>query len=151
MASRGKGQSSKVPSKSQTPILPPVAPQLPSDLSLKVNPDLKKKRPVETFEEGEVGPRPGKQQKITREQRNKRAPSVESQEEGDRAEMRVNLRTWSPKLEVDGVAISYTASVREYNRDRVGFIAKALEQPMLLPRDMEALTGDSHSLSSSDP
>ena len=53
MASRGKGQSSKVPAQSQTQVLPPVAPQVPSDLGLKVNPDLKKKRPVETPEEGE--------------------------------------------------------------------------------------------------
>ena len=83
MASQGKGQSSKVPSQSQTPILPPIAPQLPSDLGLKVNPDLKKKRPVENLEEGEVGPPSGKQQKTTREQKNKRAPSVESWEEGD--------------------------------------------------------------------
>ena len=58
MASRGKGQSSKAPSKSQTSILPPVAPQPPSDPGIKVNPNLKKKkRPVETLEEGEVGPR----------------------------------------------------------------------------------------------
>ena len=57
MASRGKGQSSKAPFKSQTSILPPVAPQPPSDPGLKVNPDLKKKRPVEILEEGEVGPR----------------------------------------------------------------------------------------------
>ena len=60
MFSRGKGQSSKAASQSQTPVLPPVAPQLPSDLGLKVNPDLKKKRLVETLEEGEVGPRKGK-------------------------------------------------------------------------------------------
>ena len=84
MASRGKGQSSKAPPKSQIPILPPVAPQLPSNVGLKVNPDLKKKGPVETPEEGEVGPRPGKQQKTTWEQRDKRAPSVESREDGDR-------------------------------------------------------------------
>ena len=78
MFSRGKGQSSKVPSKSQAPIHPPVAPQLPADLGLKVNPDLKKKRLIESLEEGEVGPRQGKQQKTTREQRDKRAPSIES-------------------------------------------------------------------------
>ena len=52
--------------------------------------------------------------------------------------MRVNSRTWSPKLEVDGVAIPYTASVQEYNRGRAGYIAEALEQPVLLPRDIEA-------------
>ena len=138
MASQGKGQSSKAPSKSQTSILPPVAPQPPSDPGLKVNPDLKKKRPIETLEEGKVGTHPGKQSKTTREQKNKRAPSVESREEGYRAEVRVNPLTWSPKLEVDGVAIPYTASVQEYNRGRAGYIVEALEQPMLLPQDMEA-------------
>ena len=111
MASRGKGQSSKVPAQSQTQVLPPVAPQVPSDLGLKVNPDLKKKRPVDTPEEGEVVPHPVKQQKITRGQRSKRASSVESREEENRAEVRVTPRTWSPKLELDGVAIPYTASV----------------------------------------
>ena len=58
-----------------------------------------------------MGPHSGKQQKTNREQRNKRVSSVESQEEGDRAEVGVNSHTWSPKLEVDGVAIPYTASV----------------------------------------
>ena len=52
---------------------------------------------------------------------------MESREDGDRAEVRVNLRTWSPKLEVDGVSIPYTASVQEYNRGRAGYIAEALE------------------------
>ena len=61
MASRGKGQSSEAPAQSQTQVLPPVAPQVPSNLGLKVNPDLKKKRPAETPEEGEVVPRPDKQ------------------------------------------------------------------------------------------
>ena len=138
MASQGKGQSSKASAQSQTPFLPPIAPQLPSDLGLKVNPDLKKKRLVETPEEGEVVPCLGKQQKTTREQKNKRALSVESRDEENRAEVRVNPRTWSPKLEVDEVAIPYAASVREYNRGRAGYIAEALEQPVLLPRDMEA-------------
>ena len=50
----------------------------------------------------------------------------------------MHVRTWSPKLEVDRVAIPYTTSVREYNRGRAGYIAEALEQPVLLPRDMEA-------------
>ena len=138
MAFRGKGQSSKVPAQSLTQNLPPVAPQVPSNLGLKVNPNLKKKRPAEIPEEGEVVPRPGKQQKTTRGQKNKRASSVESREKENRAEVRVHPRTWSPKLEVDGVAIPYTASVREYKRGRAGYIAEALEQPILLPRDMEA-------------
>ena len=59
IATRGKGQSSKAPPQSQTTV-PLVTPQLQSDLSLKVNPDLKKKRPIETSEEGKVVPRLGK-------------------------------------------------------------------------------------------
>ena len=85
-----------------------------------------------------MAPRPAKQQKTTRGQRSKRANSVKSRDEENRAEVRVNPRVWSPKLELDGVAIPYTASVREYNRGRAGYIAEALEQPVLLPRDMEA-------------
>ena len=143
MSSRGKGQSpksqsSKGPTQSQAQTLPPMVPQVPSDPGLKVNPDLKKKRPVDTPEEGEVVPRPVKQQKTTRGQKNKKASSVESREEENRAEVRVNPRTWSPKLELDGVAIPYTASIREYNRGRAGYIAEALDQPVLLPRVIEA-------------
>ena len=52
--------------------------------------------------------------------------------------MRAQPHTWGPKLELDGVTIPYTASVREYNRGRAGYIAEVLEQPVLLPRDMEA-------------
>ena len=138
MSNRGKGQSSKAPTQSQAQDLPPVAPQVPSDLGLKVNPDLKKKRPVDIPQEGEVAPRPAKQQKTIRGQRSKRANSVESQEEENWAKVRVNPCVWSPKLELDGVAIPYTASVREYNRGRAGYIPEALEQTVLLPRDMEA-------------
>ena len=113
MAARGKGQTSKAPTKSQTHSdLPPAPPQIPADLSLKANPNLKKKRSVKSLEEGEVGPCQGnKQQKTTREQRDKRAPSVESREEMERVEVRMPSCTWSPRLEVDRVAIPYNASV----------------------------------------
>ncbi|XP_050249001.1 uncharacterized protein LOC126696279 [Quercus robur] len=89
MAARGKGQTSKAPTKSQTHSDHPPAPlQILANLDLKANPNLKKKRPVESLEESEVGPRQGgKQQKMTREQRDKRAPLMESQEEIERAEI----------------------------------------------------------------
>ena len=83
-------------------------------------------------------PQGSKQQKMTREQQDKRAPSMESREEMERAEVRMPPRTWSPRLEMDGAAIPYNASIREYNRGRVSYIAEALEQPVLLPRDMKA-------------
>ena len=46
--------------------------------------------------------------------------------------------TWSPRLKVDRAPIPWNASVGEYQRGQAGYIAEALEQPMLLPRDMEA-------------
>ena len=129
MAARGKGSTSKAPSKSQAPSnLPPATSQVPADLGLKANPDLKKKRPAESFEEGNVGLRHGaKHQKETREPRDKRAPSVESHDEQGRAEMRVTQHTWSPQLEVDRAPIPWNASFREYQRGRVGYIVEALE------------------------
>ena len=90
MSSRGKGQSSKAPAKSQAQDSLPTTPQVPSDPGLKVNPDLKKKRPVDVPEEGEVAPRPAKQQKAIRGQRSKRANSTESQDEENQVEVRVN-------------------------------------------------------------
>ena len=52
--------------------------------------------------------------------------------------MRRTLRTWSPKLEVDGVPIAWDTSIRNYQGGQVGHIAEALEQPLLLLKDMEA-------------
>ena len=143
MSSRGKGQSSKGqsskgPNPSQAKTLPPVIPQGVSDPGLKVNPDLKKKRPVDTPEEGEVAAQPTKQQKTTRAPRSRRGNSSESRDEENLAKVRATPRPWNPKLELDGVAIPFNASVREYNRGRAGYVADALEQPLLLPRDMEA-------------
>ena len=115
-----------------------MVPQVPSNLGLKVNSDLKKKRSVDTPEKGEVVPHPAKQQKTTRGQRSRRGDSMKSRDEENRAEVRASPRIWSPKLELDGVAIPYNASLREYNKGRAGYVADALEQPLLLPRDIEA-------------
>ena len=44
----------------------------------------------------------------------------------------------SPKPELDGVPITWDTSIRNYQGGQVGHVAEALEQPLLLPRDMEA-------------
>ena len=54
IASRDKVSTSQEAAKSQVPINLP--PQIPTDLGLKLILDLKKKRPVEVLEKGEVGP-----------------------------------------------------------------------------------------------
>ena len=46
---------------------------------------------------------------------------------------------WSPRLEVDRAAIPWNASVREYQRGHSAYVAESLEQPLLLPKDMDAL------------
>ena len=52
--------------------------------------------------------------------------------------------TWSPKLEVDGMPIAYDATLRHYHEGHVGLVAEALEQPLLLPKDIEAYRNFNH-------
>ena len=54
------------------------------------------------------------------------------------AQVRRPTRTWSPKLEVDSAPIAWDASLRHYHGGHAGHVAEALEQPLLLPKDMEA-------------
>ena len=110
----GKESTSKTTPTSQV-APPPPSPQIPLDLGLKANLDLKKKRPVDTLEEGEVGTRKGtKQQKMVLEDRSRRSQSVESREEQYRADVRITQCNWSPRLEVDEALIPWGALVREF-------------------------------------
>ena len=85
MASRNKGQTSKKAPKTQVaPNLPFPPPSLPADLGLKSISDLRKKRPAEDLEEGEVAPQKGtKQQKKSKDPKDKRAKSVDSRDEAE--------------------------------------------------------------------
>ena len=60
------------------------------------------------------------------------------------AQVRRLTRTWSHKLEVDGVPIAYDATLRHYCGGHAGLVAEALEQPLLLPKDMEAYRNFNH-------
>ena len=63
MKGRNKAPSPQEASKSKPPVNPPPPPfpppQLPTDLKLKPNPELRRKRHPEAPEEGEVGPSKG--------------------------------------------------------------------------------------------
>ena len=59
MKRRNKTPSSQDKNKSKPPVNPPPPPQLPVDLGLKLNPDLRRKRHDEAPEEGEMGPSKG--------------------------------------------------------------------------------------------
>ena len=69
---------------------------------------------------------------------------MESREEQNRADVRITPHTWSPQLEVDGAPIPWNALVREFQRGQARYIAEVLEQPLLLPKDMEAYKCFSH-------
>ena len=126
--------------KSKPPVNPPPPPpQLPADLGLKPNPELRRKRQQEAPKEGEIGPPKGnKQQRKSQDQRSRRSNSVESRENPPVAQVRCPSRIWSPKLEVDGVPIAWDTSIRHYHGGHAGHVAEALEQPLFLPKDMDA-------------
>ena len=84
MWNKNKAPSPKDKNKSKPPTNPPPPPplQIPADLGLKPNPDLRKKRPVETAEKGELGPsKESKQPRQSQDHRNRRYSSVDNQEE----------------------------------------------------------------------
>ena len=144
MKSRNKASSPKDKNKSKPPTNPP--PQIPADLGLKPNQDLRKKKQMDTAEEGELGPSKGnKQARQTQDHRSRRSNSVDNREEPPVAQVRRPARTWSSVLEVDGMPIAYDATLRHYRGGHAGLVAEALEQPLLLPQDMKAYKSFNHS------
>ena len=145
MKNRNNAPSPQDKNKSKPPVNPPPPPQLPADLGQKPNLDLRRKRHLEVTEEGELGPSKGsKQPRQSHDQRNRRSNSVDSREEPPVAQVRRPTRTWSPVLEVDGMPIAYDATLKHYRGGHAGLVAKALEQPLLLPKDMETYRTFNH-------
>ena len=85
-----------------------------------------------------------KQLRQSQDQRSRRSNSIDSREEPPVAQVRRPTCTWSPKLEVDVVAIAYDASLRHYRGGHAGHVAESLEQLLLLPKDMEAYRNFNH-------
>ena len=84
MKNRNKTSSPKDKNKSKPPVNPPPPHplQLPADLGLKPNLDLRRKRYIEALEEGEMAPSKGsKQPRQSQDQRGRRSTSVDSREE----------------------------------------------------------------------
>ncbi|XP_065628742.1 uncharacterized protein LOC111989478 [Quercus suber] len=130
-----KGMGTSQPAVNLPP--PPPPPQV-SDLAFKPISDLKKKRSMEPEDREVVLPPKAKQQKVAKDHRNKRASSIERREEPPMADVRRGQCTWSPRLELDGVPFSWETSIRNYDGGRAGLITEALQQPLLLPQDMES-------------
>ena len=80
---KSRGGSSKEAPKTQPPPKIPV-PLPPTDLGLQAMPNLKKRRPDQGLEEGEIVPwKENKQQKTNRDPRDKRGSFVDSREEAE--------------------------------------------------------------------
>ena len=102
-------------------------------------PNLKKKRKKkEVAKEGEVvRQNEPKQQKTVKGQG--RASSVESRKDQHAVEVLHQSPVWDPPLEMDGAAIPWNSTIREFQKWHAHYLAEALEQPLLLPKDMAAL------------
>ena len=70
---------------------------------------------------------------MAKDPRYKRGTSVDSRDE---AEVRRPQRTWAPRLEMEGAPIPYDASIWDAQRDHANYLTQALQQPLLLPKDM---------------
>ena len=53
-----------------------------------------------------------------------------------RAETQVGVPVWAPPLILDGAPLLSDASIRNSQQEKVGYVADALEQALLLPSDM---------------
>ena len=96
--------------------------------------------PVQKLEERKAAPQKGtKQQKMAKDSKDKRSISVDSWEEQNLAEVRLQQRTRFPQLEVNAAATLWNASVWEFQRGHSAYIVEALEQPFLLPKDIDAM------------
>ena len=83
-----------------------------------------------------IPPKGAKQQKIAKD---KWASLVDSGEDPSGVEVHQQQGTWAPWLELDGTAIPWNSSIREFQRGHSTYVAEVLEQPLLLPNDVEAL------------
>ena len=96
----------------------------------------KKREEKEGAEERVVVPqKEPKQQKMAKDKG--RASSVESKEAEHSTEVR--YPTWNPRLELDGVVVPWSSFIEEFKRGHAHYMAKALERPLLLLKDMDAL------------
>ena len=49
------------------------------------------------------------------------------------------VQIWNPSLVLDRALLPLDSSIRNFQKGKVGYVADALEQPLLLPQDMANL------------
>ena len=73
---------------------------------------------------------------MAKDPRDKRGPFVDSR---DKVEVRRPQQTWASRLEMEGVAIPYDASIWDAPKGHANYLTQALQQPLLFPRDMDSI------------
>ena len=68
-----------------------------------------------------------------------RGSSVESKEDQNMAEIRLQNPVWDLQLELDRATIPWNSTITEFQKEHAHYLAKALEQPLLLSKDIAAL------------
>ena len=131
-----------VPKDTSGSQVPPVLPPPPSSINPFAPANFKKrKKDKEVAEEGEMIPFdegvPPKLPKMTKGKG--RASSIESKKVKPLAEVHPPAQEWIPQLEMGGTAIPWNSSIMEFQRGNAYYVANALEQPLLLPKDMATL------------
>ena len=56
-----------------------------------------------------------------------------------RVDFQIAVVAWYPALVLGGVVLTTDASIRDFQQGRVGYVADAMEQALLLPEDMANL------------
>ena len=69
---------------------------------------------------------------------------MDSREEQPVAQVHRSPQTWSPVLEVDDAPLAMDASLRHFRGGHAGWMAEALQQPLLLPTDLAAYRSFNH-------
>ena len=55
------------------------------------------------------------------------------------SDRRPRVPVWNPPQELDGAHFPLDSSIRDFQKEKAGYMAEALEQPLLLPQDMADL------------
>ena len=89
------------------------------------------------MKEGKVVHQETKKQKMAQDKG--WATSVDSREDLGVAKVHQQYHIWALRLELDGAAIPWNSFIREFQKGHSSYVAKAIEQPFFLPKDMTAL------------
>ena len=123
LTGRSKGSAFKEASGSQLPPPPPSA-SLFAPANLK-----KRKKDKEVVEEGKLVPyNEGIHPKVSKMAKGRQRGSLtESKKVEHMAEVRPLNLAWNPRLELDGAAIPWNSTIREFQRGNTHYLANALE------------------------